>query len=154
VTADEELWFEEEESLEVEPLDVVPFDVVPLEVVPLDVVPLEVEPLDDDESSLLVDELSLLEVVVPEPEESSLDVAFAVVAVSDWPEVVCVESVVAVLPSEPLAAIVPKAIAKVASAAATTRRRILAIRRARARRRSRTRSAFEVGGGVEGMRAS
>jgi hypothetical protein len=29
-----------------------------------------------------------------------------------------------------------------------------AIRRARVRRRSRTRSAFEVGGAVEGMRAS
>ena len=89
-----------------------------------------------------------------ELEESSLVVAFAVVAVSDWPEVVCVASLAVVLPSEPLAAIVPKAIAKVASAAATTRRRIVAIRRARARRRSRTRSAFEVGGGVEGMRPS
>ena len=87
-------------------------------------------------------------------ESSSPELTLAVVAVSDWPEVVCVESVVAVLPSEPLAAIVPKAIAKVASAAATTRRRMIEIRRARARRRSRTRSAFEVGGGVEGMRAS
>ena len=101
----------------------------------LDVEPLEVEPLD-------VDELSL-------------EVAFAVVAVSDWPEVVCVEPAVAVLPSEPVAAMVPKAITKVASAAATTRRRMFEIRRARARRRSRTRSAFEVGGGVvEGMQAS
>jgi hypothetical protein len=60
----------------------------------------------------------------------------------------------AVLPSEPVAAMVPKASAKVASAVATTRRRMTAIRRARARRRSRTRSAFEVGGGVEGMQAS
>ncbi len=94
--------------------------------------PLEVEPL------------------VVEP----VDVALAVVAVSDWPELVCVGSVVAVLPSDPLAAMVPKAIAKVASAAATTRRRMIAIRRARARSRSRTRSAFAVGGGVEGMRAS
>ena len=137
VTADEELWFDEEEPLELEPLDVEPVDVEPV----------DVEPLDEDESSLLVD-------VVPELEESSLDVALAVVAVSDWPEPVRVGSVVAVLPSEPLAAIVPKAIAKVASAAATTRRRMVAIRRARARRRSRTRSAFGVGGGVEGMRAS
>jgi hypothetical protein len=89
-----------------------------------------------------------------ELDELSLDVALAVVAVSDWPDVVCVESVDAVLPSEPLAAMVPKAMAKVASAAATTRRRMTAIRRARARRRSRTRSVCEVGGGVEGMRAS
>jgi hypothetical protein len=87
-------------------------------------------------------------------EESSLDVMLAVVAASDCPELVCVESVVAVLPSDPVAAIVPKAIAKVASAAATTRRRMIEIRRARARRRSRTRSGFRVGGGVEVMRAS
>jgi hypothetical protein len=87
-------------------------------------------------------------------EFESLDVALAVVPVSDWPEVVCVESVVAVLPNDPLAAIVPKATANVASAAATTRRRMIEIRRARARRRSRTRSGLEVGGGVEGMRAS
>jgi len=116
VTAEEELWFDDEEE--------------PLELEPLELEPLELEPL---------------------------DVAFAVVAVvavSDWPDEVCVESVVAVLPSDPLAAIVPKASANVASAAATTRRRMTAIRRARARRRSLTRSAFAVGGGVEGMRAS
>jgi len=123
---DDEVWFDEVDE-------------------PLDVDPLEVEPLDEDESSLLED-------VVPELEELSLELA--VVAVSDWPEPVCVESVAAVLPSEPLAAIVPKAIAKVASAAATTRRRMTEIRRARARRRSRTRSVFGVGGGVEGMQAS
>ena len=109
----------------------------PLELEPLELEPLELEPL----------ELEPLEVV-------PLVVAFAVVVVSDWPDEVCVESVVAVLPSDPLAAIVPKASANVASAAATTRRRMTAIRRARARRRSRTRSACEVGGGVEGMRAS
>jgi hypothetical protein len=102
------------------------------EVEPLEVESLDVEPL----------------------EFESLDVALAVVPVSDWPEVVCVESVVAVLPNDPLAAIVPKAMANVASAAATTRRRMIEIRRARARRRSRTRSGLEVGGGVEGMRAS
>lgn len=129
VTAEPELWFDEDESLdEVEPLDV--------------------EPVDEDEESSLLDD------VVPELDESSLDVALAVVAVSDWPELVCVESVGAVLPSEPVAAIVPKAIAKVASAAATTRRRMIEIRRARARSRSRTRSGFGVGGGVEVMRAS
>ena len=87
-------------------------------------------------------------------DEVSLDVALAVVAASDCPEVVCVASVDPVLPSDPLAAIAPKAIAKVASAVAATRRRMTAIRRARARSRSRTRSAFGVGGGVEGMRAS
>jgi hypothetical protein len=126
---DDELWFDDEEE-------------------PLEVEPLEVAALDEDESSSLAD-------VVLEFEESSLEVTLAVVAVSDWPEVLCVESVAAVLlPSEPLAAIVPKAIAKVASAEAATRRRMTATRRARARRRSRTRSAFEVGGGVEGMQAS
>jgi hypothetical protein len=129
VTAEPELWFDDELWLdeEAEPLDVEPLDVEPLEVESLDVEPLEFE---------------------------SLDVALAVVPVSDWPEVVCVESVVAVLPNDPLAAIVPKAMANVASAAATTRRRMIEIRRARARRRSRTRSGLEVGGGVEGMRAS
>jgi hypothetical protein len=124
VTAEPELWFDDELWLDEE---VEPLDVEPLEVESLDVEPLEFE---------------------------SLDVALAVVPVSDWPEVVCVESVVAVLPNDPLAAIVPKAMANVASAAATTRRRMIEIRRARARRRSRTRSGLEAGGGVEGMRAS
>jgi hypothetical protein len=78
-------------------------------------------------------------------ESSSPEVTLAVVAVSNWPEVVCVESFVAVLPSEPVAAIVPKAIAKVDSAAATTRPRMIEIRRARARRRSRTRSSLGWG---------
>jgi hypothetical protein len=127
VTAEPELWLDEDVWLEevVDPLDLVD---------PLDVP----DPLDEE----LLDEESL-DADVP-----------AVVAVSDWPEVAGVASVVAVLPSEPLAAIVPKAIAKVASAAAATRRRMLEIRRARAPRRSRTRSESEVGGGVEGMRAS
>ena len=66
MTADEELWFDE---------DVEPLEVEPLEVEPLDVEPLESEPLDEDESSL--------EDVVPELDESSLEVALAVVAVSD-----------------------------------------------------------------------
>jgi hypothetical protein len=87
-----------------------------------------------------------------EVDESSPDDVLAVVALSsDWLVLVgCVELVVEVLPSDPLAAIVPKAIANVASAAATTRRRIAATRRARARRRSRTRSEFEGGARVRG----
>jgi hypothetical protein len=147
VTAEPELWFDDELWFDEE--------VEPVDVEPVDEDPLDVDPLDDEGSSLFdEEESSLLEDVVPEFEESSLVVALAVVAVSDWPEVVCVESVVALAPSEPVAAIVPKAIAKVASAAATTRRRMIEIRRARARRRSRTRSGFGVGGGVEVMRAS
>jgi hypothetical protein len=125
VTAEAEPWFDDELCCEDEAVE-------PLEEEPLEEEPLAVEPLDVD----------------------PLAVTSAVVAVSDEPEPDCVEPVVAVLPSEPVAAMVPKASAKVASAAATTRRRMLAIRRARARRRSRTRSACEVGGGVEGMRPS
>ena len=143
MTAEPEPWFDDDE----EPLEVEPFEVEPLELEPLEVERFEVDPLDEDESSLLAD-------VVLEFEEPVLEVTLAVVAVSDWPEVLWVESVAAVLPSEPVAAIVPKAIANVHSAAATTRRRMSEIRRARARRRSRTRSSFEVGGGVEGMRSS
>jgi hypothetical protein len=117
-----------------------------------------------DDAELLDDESSLLDDVPVEDEESSLeeldesspaDVLAVVALSSDWLVLVgCVELVVEVLPSDPLAAIVPKAIANVASAAARTRRRIAATRRARARRRSRTRSEFEVGGGFEVMRAS
>jgi hypothetical protein len=117
-----------------------------------------------DDAELLDDESSLLDDVPVEDEESSLeeldesspaDVLAVVALSSDWLVLVgCVELVVEVLPSDPLAAIVPKAIANVASAAATTRRRIAATRRARARRRSRTKSEFEVGGGFEAMRAS
>jgi hypothetical protein len=115
------------------------------------VVTAEAEPWLEDE--LWFDDEEAVEPLELE-ESSSPEVTLAVVAVPDWPEVVCVELLVAVLPSEPVAAIVPKAIAKVDSAAATTRRRMSEIRRARARRRSRTRSSFEVGGGVEGMRPS
>ena len=56
-------------------------------------------------------------------------------------------------PRLPVAAITPKASAKVASAAAVMRRRIILMRRARSRSRLRT-SGFEVGGGVAGMPAS
>jgi hypothetical protein len=65
-----------------------------------------------------------------------------------------VELAVEVEPSEPVPAISPKAIAKVASAPATTRRRITPTRRARARSRSRTSSELESGEGVEGMPTS
>ena len=58
------------------------------------------------------------------------------------------------VPRLPVAAITPKASAKVASAPAVIRRRIILMRRARARRRWRTRSGFEAGGGVEAMPAS
>ena len=58
------------------------------------------------------------------------------------------------VPRLPVAAITPKASAKVASAAAVIRRRIILMRRARALRRWRTRSGFEAGGGVEAMPAS
>ena len=128
VTAEPEPWFDDALCFDEEE---------PLDVEPLELEPLDVEPLDD---------------VVPELEELPLVVTFAVVEVPDWPEPVCFAAVVAVLPSEPPAAMAPKAIAKVASAAATTRRRMEVIRRARARRRSRTRSELEVGEGVEGMR--
>ena len=76
MTAEPELWFDDE----------VWFDEVdePLDVDPLEVEPLDVDPLDEDESSLLED-------VVPELEELSLELALAVVAVSDWPEPVCVK---------------------------------------------------------------
>ena len=134
MTAEDELWSDDVELLD---------DESSL----LDEVPVE-----DDESSLdELDESSLDEV-----DESSPDDVLAVVTLSsDWLVLVgCVELVAEVPPSDPLAAIVPKAIANVASAAATTRRRIAATRRARARRRSRTRSEFEVGGGFEVMRAS
>jgi hypothetical protein len=57
-------------------------------------------------------------------------------------------------PRLPVAAITPKASAKVASAAAVIRRRIILMRWARAARRWRTRSGLEAGGGVEGMPAS
>ena len=56
-------------------------------------------------------------------------------------------------PRLPVAAITPKASAKVARAAAVMRRRIILMRRARSRSRLRT-SGFEVGGGVAGMPAS
>jgi hypothetical protein len=96
--------------------------------------PLEDEPLEDEP----VDEVEL-----PVEEEPVVRLVLAC----------CVEPAEVVAPSDPVPAISPKAIAKVAIAAATTRRRSTRARRARARSRSRTRSRFEVGGGVEVMAA-
>jgi hypothetical protein len=144
VTLELELWFEEDEPVELEPLDVEPLDVVPLDVVPLDVVPLDVVPLDDEssdeESSEDVDPVEPLLLVVDVSSDTVVPVD-AVVVVSLL--LACWDAVlVDVAPRYPVAEIVPNARANVASAAATTRRRITRARRARARRRSRTRSEF------------
>ena len=82
--------------------------------------------------------------VVP---EVSLDVVVSL-AVVPVALAFCDELAVEVEPSEPVPAITPKARAKVASAAAVTRRRIARTRRARARNRWRTRSESDVWGGV------
>jgi hypothetical protein len=92
---------------------------------------------DDPELELcepLDEEPPLVVLVVDEPFD-----AFVVVAAEPAPRL-------------PVAAITPKASAKVASAAAVILRRIIRIRWARAARRWRTRSGFEAGG-VEGMPA-
>jgi hypothetical protein len=150
VTAEDEVWSDDAELLNDESSLL---DDVPVEDEESSLEELDESSLDElDESSLEeLDESSLEEL----DESSPADVLAVVALSSDWLVLVgCVELVVEVLPSDPLAAIVPKAIANVASAAATTRRRIAATRRARARRRSRTKSEFEVGGGFEAMRAS
>jgi hypothetical protein len=115
---------------------------------------LDDEPLDVDESSL--DDVELLDVDESssdevEVEESSdevelLDVVVAVESSSLAALACCEALLVDVLPRFPVAEIVPNAITKVASAAAATRRRIMRARRARAFKRSRTRSEVEVGG--------
>jgi hypothetical protein len=99
---------------------------------PLDDDPLEDDPLDDDPFEELVDDEPLVRLLLA------------------W----CVELAAVVAPSDLVAAITPKASAKVAIADATPRRRSVRARRARARRRSRTRAEFEVGGGVEVIPAS
>ena len=91
------------------------------------------EPLLPDDP--VVEDPVVVELVVVDPFE-----AFVVVAAE-------------LAPRLPVAAITPKASAKVASAAAVMRRRIILMRRARSRSRLRT-SGFEVGGGVAGMPAS
>jgi hypothetical protein len=82
------------------------------------------------------------------------EVPLSVVLVVDRPFDAFVVVAAEVEPRLPVAAIAPKASAKVASAAPVIRRRIIPMRRARAARRWRTRSGFEAGGGVEGMPAT
>ena len=100
--------------------------------------PLVEESSDDD--PLLPDDPVVEDPVVVELVEVDPFDAFVVVAAE-------------LAPRLPVAAITPKASAKVARAAAVMRRRIILMRRARSRSRLRT-SGFEVGGGVAGMPAS
>jgi hypothetical protein len=135
---------------------------------PLDEELLEDEPLDEEPSD---EELFRAESSEEDPlvEESSEDESsddplapedpldedpLSVVLVVDEPFDAFVVVAAEVEPRFPVAAITPKASAKVASAAAVIRRRIILMRWARAARRWRTRSGFEAGGGVEGMPAS
>jgi hypothetical protein len=112
------------------------------------------EELLDDESS--EDELSVEESSDDPllPEDPLDEEPLSVVPVVDEPFDAFVVVAAVLAPRLPVAAITPKASAKVASAAAVIRRRIIRMRWARAVRRWRTRSGFEAGGGVEGMPAS
>ena len=114
---------------------------------PLDVEPLPEEPLDDDP---VVEEESSEE---PLEEESSVDEPAVEVPVVDDPFDAFVVVAADLAPRLPVAAMTPNASAKVASAAAVMRRRIILMRRARSRSRLRT-SGFEGWGGVAGMPAS
>jgi hypothetical protein len=123
----------------------------------------EDEPLDDESSDeeLFVEESSEEDPLVVEssddpllPEDPLDEEPLSVVLVVDEPFDAFVVVAAEVEPRLPVAAITPKASAKVASAAAVIRRRIILMRCARAARRWRTRSGFEAGGGVEGMPAS
>jgi len=159
VTLDDEPWLELELELfeDEEPLDDEPLDVVPLVLdESSEDEPLEVDELSDDDP-LDVVESSEEPVDVDESSEEPLDVDVPVVVVAlDVPLVpACCDAAVAdvVPPRYPVAAIVPKAIAKVAMAAAATRRRIIRARRARARRRSRTSWEFGVGVWFSGIGA-
>jgi hypothetical protein len=111
---------------------------------------------DDDDPELelceLLDEESSDDPLLPE--DPLDDEPVSVVLVVDEPFDAFVVVAAEVEPRLPVAAITPKASAKVASAAAVIRRRIILMRWARARRRWRTRSGFEAGGGVEAMPAS
>ena len=86
-------------------------------------------------------------------EVAVVEVAVVEVPVVDDPFDAFVVVAVELSPRLPVAAITPKASAKVASAAAVMRRRIILMRRARSRSRLRT-SGFEAGVGVTGMPAS
>jgi hypothetical protein len=123
-----------EEPLEDEPLPELPLDEVPLPELPLDEEPLPELPLDEE----------------PLPDEPLVEVP-VVVVVDPFDAFVVVAA--ELVPRLPVAAITPKASAKVASAAAVIRRRIILMRRARSRSRLRT-SGFEVGVGVAGMPSS
>jgi hypothetical protein len=92
------------------------------------------EPLDEDEPSSGVDPLCAVD-------ESSDDEPAELVPES-LELVPCDALLAEVLPRYPVAEMIPKAIAKVASAAAATRRRIWRALSARSRSRSRTRSEF------------
>jgi hypothetical protein len=134
-----EPWLEEEELL---------FELLELELEPesLEVVLLESSEVVLLESSEVVllesSEVESLDV----PESLVVVVDDVVVAVSSEVAFACCDPLLDVVePREPVAEIVPKAIANVARAAATTRRRMTRARCARARRRSRTRSEVEVG---------
>jgi hypothetical protein len=121
---------------------------------------------DDDPELELCDDEELLDELEEESseDESSDDPLLpadpleeepvSVVVVVDEPFDAFVVVAAELEPRLPVAAITPKASAKVASAAAVIRRRIILMRWARATRRWRTRSGFEPGGGVEGMPAS
>jgi hypothetical protein len=120
---------------------------------------------DDPELELCEDEELLDELEEESSEDESSDDPLlpadpleeepvSVVVVVDEPFDAFVVVAAELEPRLPVAAITPKASAKVASAAAVIRRRIILIRWARAARRWRTRSGFEAGGGVEGMPAS
>jgi hypothetical protein len=119
---------------------------------------LEDEPLDEESSDeeLFVEESSEEDPLVVESSDDPLlpDDPLSVVLVVDEPFDAFVVVAAEVEPRLPVAAITPNASAKVASAAAVIRRRIVLMRWARAARRWRTRSGFEAGGGVEGMPAS
>jgi hypothetical protein len=123
---------------------------------------LEDEPLDEESSDeeLFVEESSEEDPLVDEssddpllPEDPLDEEPLSVVWVVDEPFDAFVVVAAELEPRLPVAAISPKASAKVASAAAAIRRRIILMRWARAARRWRTRSGFEAGGGVEGMPA-
>jgi hypothetical protein len=126
--------------------------------------PLDEEPLDDDEpldDEPLVDESSEEELSDEEspddpllPEDPLGEEPLSAVLVVDEPFDAFVVVAAELEPRLPVAAITPNASAKVASAAAVIRRRIILMRWARAARRWRTRSGFEARGGVGGMPAS
>lgn len=116
---------------------------------------------DEDPQLELCDDEELLDELEEEssddpllPEDPLDEEPLSVVLVGDEPFDAFVVVAAELEPRLPVAAITPKASAKVASAAAVIRRRIILMRWARAARRWRTRSGLEAGGGVEGMPAS